>query len=277
MKRTLILFSIVAICSAITLSCKNNNKKAASQNTIQEETLAQKQELADSVLSVIDQLTESYIDAANQCFKIRLFELSEKEKMVKPDYLLEPSYVNRIVTKSQKITALAYYSVDRLVREIYEMPTDEIDEIMAKLIVELDHPWEDYSNTEIPVSERMKKAYQLCKERGDLSYFWWFQNAILCETNYILAKNPELFFSRISEENLEAYNQRWACLKAAIRNLAEYDEQMKVVANTTFSNPTNEISDEKLKNRYFKNVKTATETYKLNKLNQIEKRNALLQ
>jgi len=57
----------------------------------------------------------------------------------------------------------------------------------------------------MPLSEKIKKEYEACRERGDLAYFWQFQYAIMIETGYIIAHNPELFFSKITEEQWQAF------------------------------------------------------------------------
>jgi len=136
MKRTFQFLAFVAICSAMMVSCKNTKQ---SEPTL-EEIQTQKVALADSVLAKIDAFAGKFIDASEGDFRIVNFELNEEEKMVKPDYLLDPSFANTLVTKSQKVNALAIFLVELTVREIYDMPLEETQEVMAKLAVEIDHP-----------------------------------------------------------------------------------------------------------------------------------------
>jgi len=272
MKRTLTLIAFVAICSAMIVSCGNNKK---TQEPTSEEIQAQKQALADSVLAEIDAFADEYIYAANQSFKIQYFELTEEEKLTKPDYLLEPSYASQLVSKSQKATALAYYSVDRLVRVIYDMPTNEIDEVMAKLIAELNHPWGEYKKKDVPVSELMKQAYLTCKENGDLAYFWQFQNAIIVETSYIIAQNPELFFSKITEEQWNNYRTRYASSYNAISKLSKYDDEMAALLDLTLQyKVAASVEESKSSNA---TIESAKQFRTANKDKYIAKRNALLQ
>jgi len=275
MRKSYIIITLAMVASLAMVSCKNNEK---AKEPTQEEVQEMKQALADTVLAKIDEIAEQYLDNTSNSFRLRTLELTDAEKSVKPDYLLDPSVANTLVTRSQKINALAIYGMEQAIRKIYDMPCADVEEAIARLIADIDCPLniEDLLSAS-PVSVKVKAYYDAYKERGDLALFWQYENAILCETNYILAKNPELFFNKISEENLMAYNSTWASLKAAIRELAKYDNQMQDIMNISFFNPTNEITDEELRNCYFKDLNTAKETYKSNKLNQIEKRNALLQ
>jgi len=271
MKRTLLFLALIAISSAMMISCKN----AKNVEPTPEEIQAQKTALADTVLAQIDALVDKYIDAANQSFKIQYFELTEKEKLTKPDYLLEPSYANNLVSKSQKITALAYYSVDRLVRVIYEMPTNEIDEVMAKLIAELNHPWGEYKKKDVPVSEMMKKAYQTCKENGDMAYFWQFQNAIIAETGYIFAQNPDMFFDKITDEQWHAYINRLKAKGAAAKKLAKFDPEMAVLYDLILQLGVRPSDEEK--DAVFSSCEAAKNFVKANYEKYSVRRNALLQ
>jgi len=224
MKKSYILIALAMVVALTMVSCKNNKKvKEPSQEEVQE----MKQALADSVLAYIDTCAEKLCDANSKSFRIKTMELTEKEKMVKPDYLLDPSVANTLVTKKQKVNALAIYSIELLVRKIYDMPQEETKEVIAKLAVEVNHPTDvDFFMSDIPTSEKFKREYEICKERGDVAYFWQFQYALLVETGYLLVQNPELFFSKISEEQLFEYGNIAQVIYDAIDELSEYDEEM---------------------------------------------------
>jgi len=93
------------------VSCKNNNKKTQSKNPSQEEVQEMKQALADSVLAEIDAFADQYSDAASKAFRLQAMELTDDEKQVKPDYLLDPSLVSKFVTKSQNTMLWSYTSL----------------------------------------------------------------------------------------------------------------------------------------------------------------------
>jgi len=245
MKRTFQFLALVAISSAMMVSCKNNKTTEPTPEEIQ----AQKVALADSVLAQIDAFANNFIDASTRSFDFVSFELTEEEKLVKPDYLLEPEDANKFVTKSQKVNALAIYIVDLPIRKMYDMPMDETKGVIAKLAAELNHPLtpDDVFDFDVSMSEKVKKEYEVCKERGELAYFWQFHNAILIEIAYVIGQNPELFFSKITEEQWQAFMKRTNEENYAMRELAKYDEEMADVLEIFNKNRVVSSDEEKAK------------------------------
>jgi len=272
MKRTLTLIACVAICSAIFVSCKSTKTTEPTPEEIQ----AQKQALADSVLADIDALAEQFYDASSNSFRVKTMELTDAEKLVKPDYLLDPAIASTFITKNQKVNALGIYVTDRGVRKLYGMPCEEVDEVIAKLAAEVNFPVDlDLAMGYGPVSEKIKKMYELFKEQGSLPLFWQYYNAVYVEYDYFLAKNPELFFSRITEEQFQAYHTMIVSRIKAIEELAQYDEEMAQLWEWRNKNRVH-ASDEERDN-YFKSVELTKQYIAANGDKFIAKRNSLLQ
>ena len=61
---------------------------------------------------------------------------------------------------------------------------------------------DDFKN--MTPSEVVKKDYELCKERGDLAYFWQFAFAVQQELPFLIAENAEVFFRSITDEQFNA-------------------------------------------------------------------------
>jgi len=271
MKRTISLIALVAICSAMMVSCKSKQSEPTP-----EEVQAQKVALADSVLAKIDAFAEQFINVSDDADIFAKINLTEEEKMVKPDYLLDPNDVSKFVTKRQKVNALAIYECETFIRNMYGMPTDEVKEVTAKLALELNHPADIdmYLEWDKPSSELIKSEYNACKERGDVSYFWQFENAILYETNYLFANNPELYLKQIGEENFTAYSEEWNNLLRAIWTLAPYDEEINMISKSL---PIQSEADINGLDKFFQNITTAIETYNNYSSRYIDERNSLLQ
>jgi len=269
------IFIALAMVAALTMvSCKNNKKaKEPSQEEVQE----MKQALADTVLAQIDELAERYWNAQEESSMFINMQLTENEIMVKPDYLLDPKAVDTLITRSQKINALAMLVMDIAVYKVYDMPYDALREAAIKLAVDLNIPFDsEYSTGDEPVSEKIKATYKACRERGDVSLFWQFEHALVFEGIYILAQNPELFLSKITEEQWQA----WAVVKqtrrAAIKELAKYDEEMAQVWE--FRNKKFKITaSEEEGDRVDRSIEFAKQFYIDNKDKYAIKRNALLQ
>jgi len=273
MKQTFQFLALVAICSAMMVSCKNTKTTEPTPEEIQ----AQKVALADSVLAQIDAINEDFQKASEESFLLRNFILTEEEKMVKPDYLLDPSFASTLVTKSQKVNALGIYLADMMVRIIYDLPKEEAKEVIAQLAIELNHPIEaDFiTDSKIPASEKIKREYEECRKCGDLVYFWQLQHAVNTEIAYILAQNPELFFSKITEEQWKAFVKRTTAKTKALRELAKYDEEMAAVFEVF--NQTRSFSSDEEYERTNSSIESAKQFRIANKDKYIARRNALLQ
>jgi len=186
--------------------------------------------LASSILAQIDSLFLLFQKTSSQSFDLSKLELTEKEKQVKPEYLLDLSASNDFVTKSQKVNAMAIFVIERSIKKIYDMPLEGTDQTIAKLAAELNYPVDiEFLGSDAPVSERLEREYEICKECGDLDYFWQFQYAIFVETTYILAQNPELFIRRISDEQYQAFHESAFKRIDVIMELAKYDEEMAIL------------------------------------------------
>lgn len=262
------LFAVIAF-----VSCKNGNN---SEQTIKDEIEDQKEELTDSILSYIDELAEKYINASDSTDIFSTIKLSEDEKMIKPDYLLEPKDATMLESKFQKVNALAIYVQERSVRRIYDMPTDEADEAIARLIVGLNHPIDaKILSSNDPASEKIKKEYTLCRESGDLSFFWLFQNALMCETDYLISQNPDLFLGKVSKFELQTLNRQWTYFKYAVDKLAFYDDEMKLLDDMVDEN-ANGLTDEEITASYA-TMEATKKLYQTIKEKVAERRKALLE
>jgi len=270
MKRTLSLIALVAICFAMMVSCKSKQSEPTP-----EEIEAQKLALTDSVLAYIDEIADKYIAISDTADLLSLFTLSESEKMVKPDYLLDPSEVNNFITKRQKVYALGFYSMDYYLLKIYDMPTDATKEAIVKLVAELDFPFEQgFLSKYKSSSEMLKDEYRIFKERGETECFWHLMNAASFEIDYFISQNPDLFYKYISDEANVAENIQWDYLFDVIKQLAQYDEDFNTIYNL-FMDWYGEDSTIDVNEGYY-TVESAIATYKENCDKYIEYRNRLL-
>jgi len=274
MKTNYILIALAMIAALTMVSCKNN-KKAQNQEPTQEEVQEMKQALADSVLTYIDALVEEFAAAADNGIYYSNIELTEAERIVKPDYLLDPSFANTLVTKTQKINAIAIYVVELGVRSLYDMPLNESKEAIAKLSAEVYNPFDiDKCETDTPLSQRIMIEYKKCIEHGNPASFWQFQYAILIESTYVIANNIDLFFDRITEEQWISTSNKRSIIRNVISRLAEYDEDMALL--NSFINSTLVGSDEE-RDKVYASKEYAKQFYSHTKDKYIARRNALLQ
>jgi len=226
------------------------------------------------MLTRIDALFEAYSSASDNSFRMKNILLSDKEKLIKPDYLLDLSVAKTLVNKSQKLFALAIYSEESVIRRAYDMPMEEVKNTMAKLAAEVNYLDPSDIENDAPVSEWIRKEYEACRVRGELTYFWQFQYALLVEIDYLLAQAPDILFSRISEEKWLYSRARVKYTYEAIQALSEYDEEVAVLYKEIQSKPKySSIEEFDAANR---TIEEAKQFRIANKDKFIARRNALL-
>lgn len=228
MKKSFLLISLVLV-AALTISCKNTKNAGNNEESFDAAALeAAKVELADDVLITLENLAAGYIDAADKMHFDNLLtdNLTEKEKMVTPDYLLDPSVASNMLTRLQKTNALAILVTEYPVRIAYGMPVDPSKEAIAKLVVDLNHPIDLEGETSgAPIAERTKQLYENCKERGELNYFWQFAFACQSSLLYLISNNPDKFFNSIDETSYRNFDKHIKTCLEALKIYAQYDAE----------------------------------------------------
>lgn len=216
--------------AAMTVSCKNNNKKAAKTAEANAEVVeAAKTILADDVLAKIDELAQTFADEAGKFVPEDIISsaLTEEEKLIKPDYLLEASQANEMVTRSQKLNAFAILLIEHHIRVAYGMPTEETDEVLARFSAEVNDPVSFEDEMNLTPAEKTKMAYKAHKERGDIASYWQFALALQTEADYLISRNPDVFFRNLNEDQYASLSKRFSTVMNAVKTLAEYDPEVK--------------------------------------------------
>ena len=242
MKNSFLIISLVLV-AALTISCKNTRNSGNDGQSFDEATLeAAKVELAEDVLNTLENLATGYIDAADKMHFDNLLtdNLTEKEKMVTPDYLLDPSVASNMLTRLQKTNALAILVTEYPVRIAYGMPVDQSKEAIAKLVVDLNHPIDlDGETNGAPIAERTRQLYENCKERGELNYFWQFAFACQSSLLYLISNNTDKFLNNIYETSYQNFDKHIKTCLEALKIYAQYDAEMASVLAFWESNNAN--------------------------------------
>jgi len=232
-KLTVITFAIaVALLSFI--SCKNNKKV---ETEIPEFNQGEEQSILDAELKVNAQnLVESAkkikpVPFASATSDGRI-KLSDKEKMVKPDYLLDPALATKAVTFSQKYRLAAMLAPDLIVAGLYDMPQTAFQEALTKLLVDLDDealktfastPWIDWENT----SEAMTLLVDQEYEAGRQNFYWEFIAASLVEQIYIITRDVDKFMPMFNDESASEITFNFICLHESLLHLVELNPEME--------------------------------------------------
>jgi len=265
MKSTLILAGI-AILSALTISSCRNVKTQNVVGPTDADIDAMESILADSVLTIIDEYALKYKENYGNTLDVLL---SEKEKMVRPDYLLNLDKLNTAITREQKINALGMLAVDNAVRKAYGIPTDDLQEICARFLVDVNHPVvsdaiDVFEN--ITPGEGISMVYDICKENNEVEYFWQLENAVIKSVQYVISQDPDLYFSKISQASWNSFMNRVDLTRQVALEISKYDSDFKDIETI--------LSDEEF-NR-LRNLDYAKSYYKANTPQFIKKYDDLL-
>lgn len=218
MKRIATILLAIAIIAMP--SCKNSNNKT-------------KEEAPDYAQATIDELTSDALetDMANliesakkiksvpfaKAQKDGKLHLTEKEKMVKPDYLLDPAYASSLVTLNQKYRAVGMLTSDKSIAELYEMPVVSYSESIFKLLTDINDPalMEFYTLPSYDI-ETNKEAFSIFVDdeyaAGRINYFWEGVAAGMVEQVFILTRNIDKFMPMFTDETASEITYNFVCV-----------------------------------------------------------------
>ncbi len=227
-------FLVVALAAMAFASCggnkatQNAEEQADSVKTFEQEQIEENIKMQlDSIASELGKLKTLPIFTNAEDGTIAL---SEDEKLVKPDYLLDPAKANDAVTLSEKYRALAILNVDKYVAKSYGMPTDQYDEAIAKLAADINDPAFKAVQDEGPIAQNIQNFYDQELESGRLNYFWQVATSSIVEQLYIMTQNTDKFIGGFDDEAASKVTFRVICLQDAINRLTAYDSELVDVA-----------------------------------------------
>jgi hypothetical protein len=125
---------------------------------------------------------------------------------------------------------LSALTVDAKIAKLYEMPTEDYDKAIAKLIADVSDP----SFKDIPdgqtIYETTNTIYEAMEKNGRINYFWQLAAASLVEELYVANQNVDKFLSTFNDEAAANITFRIVLVLDAIDRLAEYDPEIQPVA-----------------------------------------------
>lgn len=229
---------VLALAMVILPSCKNQGKKAA-ENAETPDLSTKEAIINEEVKAEMNALLESIKQMKGVPFAAKdkngKIVLTEKEKKVKPDYLLDPAAVNNAVTLQQKYRLGGVLAVDLLLSNAYDMPGTELKEALAKLLVDVDDeaftifastPWVDengnYDETQTALSDLAEAEF----EAGRANFFWETTAASLVEQVYILTRNIDLFLQMFDDQTAADVTFNFVCLHEGMTKMIEFYPEM---------------------------------------------------
>lgn len=155
-----------------------------------------------------------------------IIQLTEEQKMVKPDYLIDPASVAELQLLSEKYRALAILLIDKKVAQSYDMPIEDYDKAISQLMADINDPALGLLTEGATIEENLNKLYEAEEAAGRINLFWELVTASSIEQIYLLAQNTDLYIGAISDEAAENMTFRIILLTDAMDRLTEYDSEI---------------------------------------------------
>lgn len=156
--------------------------------------------------------------------------LTNEEKRVKPNYLLDPDLAGGAATLSEMYRMLSALTVDERVAALYEMPTENYEKAIAKLLAGMDDSSFDVlKEDEGSIYEISQDVYDAMEKNGRINYFWQLASAALVEQLYVLSQNTNKFLSVFDDQAATNVTFRLIVVLDAVERLAQYDPEIQLL------------------------------------------------
>lgn len=225
-------FLLMAVCAIALASC--GGKTQQSDDEQQEVKSFEQEQIEESIRVQLDSIASvlgglKALPMLEQTKNGEL-KLTDEEKKVKPDYLLDPDIAKEAITLSEKYRVLVALSIDQTIAELYDMDTKAYNEATAQLLSEVNDPGFRIFAENGDLVVESQEIYEAEVQAGRLNYFWQAVATSLVEQMYILCQNQEKFLPVFDDESVANLTLRIALLQDAINRLVEYDPELVEVS-----------------------------------------------
>ena len=230
-------FTIVAIALALLsmVACKNNQKNEQAEEAFdpatETEASLNEKALEANLAELIESAKKIKPVPFIQAQKDGKLVLSAKEKMVKPNYLIQASVINNLATLNQKYHAVGMLTADKNIAEMYEMPTADYGESIGKLLTDInDEALTNFYTLPATDIESNREEYELFVdqeyEEGRARYFWEGITAAMVEQIFILTRDVDKFMPMFTDELASTISFNFICVHDGISKMVELDPEM---------------------------------------------------
>ena len=224
-------FFAVAFAAVLFAACggkkaAQTTEEAAAEKSFEQEQLEASIKLNfDSLASEVARLKPLPITKKNG-----MIELAEEERQVKPDYLLNPAVAENATGLADKYRVLTAMQIDREIASLYEMPTQDFDTQLGKLIVDINDPSFEVLKGASDVYEATQELYDAMEQNGRINYYWQIVATSLVEQLYVISRNCDKFLASFDDETASDVSIRIIIIQEAIKRLSAYDPELELVS-----------------------------------------------
>lgn len=217
--------------AAIVFAACGGNKSAQNTEEPVEKSFEQTQIEAsikmhlDSISSEIAKLKKLPIVASDGTIK-----LTDAEKQVKPDYLMDPAVADNAQTLAEKYRILSALEVDKEIAKLYDMPVEDYDKAITKLATDINDPSFEAIKDASTIFETTQELYDAMNQNSRINFFWQIVATSVVEQLFVTTQNSEKFLAAFDDDAAANITYRIVLLKDAIDRLTEYDSELAPVA-----------------------------------------------
>ncbi len=225
-----ITFVLIAASLLLVGACGNqqNKKKAETKATTADQYLKADLKIQlDSLVAELMKLKSGIITNSIENGKITL---TEKEKKVKPNYLMPLEKAQEAATLSEKYRAVAIYMSDMAVAQMYDMPTDGYKQTITKLLADINSPVLTASfkdGESVNIDAALKDLYDECMKNSTMNLFWDIVVSSMVEQLYIVTQNTDKFITCFDDKSAADVTYRFVLVHNGITSLIPYHPEMK--------------------------------------------------
>ena len=245
--KKLSIFAVALAALAFTACDGNKSAKTEDQAAVksfeQEQVEAKIKMEIDSLAAEVGKLKDLPIVQEGGAVK-----LTDQEKQVKPDYLLSAAVAENAATLAEKYRMLSALSVDKNIAALYDMPTDEYQTAIDKLVADIDDPSFKEVEDTASIFKAGQQLYTAMEKNGRINNYWQLVAASLVEEIYVMSQNTDKFITAFDDKAASEVTYRIVLLSDAVSRLTEYDPEFEPVAKAIESlKPLNAVSVDQLK------------------------------
>lgn len=244
MKKSILSVAVIALFA----SCNGGSNQQAQEAQVEEVKTFEQEQIEAGIKMHVDSLAALYASKGDVPFMASLKDgkivLSDEEKQVKPEYLIDPASTNELVTLSQKYRAVSMLAVDQYIAQAHDLDTDEYEAAQARLVVDINDPAFDTfvtdSRSDKPYGDAFTAFYDAENEAGRINFFWETTTAAFVEQVFAITQHPDKFLECFNDQDAADFTYRLILILDGLNNLKDYAPELEDL--NTAVQPLNELN-----------------------------------
>lgn len=226
---SIILLSVMTACT-----CSNGNSEGGE---VAPRQISEKEKMIREVLKVD---FEAFSESVSKMKNLPIegdgegwLKLTEKDKMIKPDYLIDPSRANSMVELAQKYRMVSMLRVDAVIASLYDMPVDGYRDACLKLLSEVnDSAFLEFAGCDsLPSGEQTSRFLDAEYEKGREQFFWESVASGFIEQLYVCTQDIDRFMSMFDDDTAAEVTYNFVLIHDGVSSLLEIHPEMQGLQN----------------------------------------------